>query len=116
MVKKNKKINQWLRLDFQPLIILGMLKRDFLLGTNFVLGANASGAQLQVLRLAFDSNGSGMNIRIEAPVSMSFRMAYVMSVSRYFPTNFTLQGNNSLLNLSLAICKLPCNNIPYFRV
>jgi hypothetical protein len=50
----------------------------------FVLGAQASGAKVEVLHLAVNWDGGGVNVGRPVPVGMAFGMADIMTVLRYF--------------------------------
>ena len=50
----------------------------------FILGAEAPGAQVKVLRPAIDKNAGGMDISYPAPVGMAFGVADIMTILRYF--------------------------------
>jgi len=50
----------------------------------FILGTQAPGAQVKVLRLAIDKNSGGMDIGGPTPVGMAFGVADIMTVLRYF--------------------------------
>jgi hypothetical protein len=52
--------------------------------SRFILGTQASGAQVKVFLLPVDKNGGGMNIGSPAPVGMAFGVAYVMTELRDF--------------------------------
>jgi hypothetical protein len=67
-----------------------------LFGFGLIMGAQASGAQVDLLHLAFDHDGSRMNIGSKGPVGMAFRMADILAEHRCFSANFTLQGKSSL--------------------
>jgi hypothetical protein len=57
-----------------------------------------------------------MDIGIELPVGVAFRMTDIFTEHRCFSAYIALQDKYSfdLLYLDYEYCKLPCNNIPYF--
>jgi hypothetical protein len=52
--------------------------------SRFVLGAQASGAEVKVFRFAVDDDARRMDIRRPAPVGMAFGMADIGTVLRSF--------------------------------
>jgi hypothetical protein len=50
---------------------------------------------MEMLGLAINQNSCGMDIRIESPISMLFRMADVLTEHRCFSTDIALQGEYS---------------------
>ena len=66
-----------------------------LLDAGFVLGSDASGAEMQLFGLAVDCNGGRMHIGIKTAVGMLLRMTDVLAEHRALSTNITLQGKFS---------------------
>lgn len=69
------------------------------LAGGFVLGAEASGADVDFSGPSFYHNRSSLDIRQPASGGMLFRMAYTIPESRSFTANIALHRNFSFLNL-----------------
>jgi hypothetical protein len=67
------------------------------LAGSFVLGAEASGADVDFSGPSFYHNRSSVDIRQPAAVGMLFRMAYTMPEGRSFTANFALHRNFPVL-------------------
>jgi len=84
--------------DDRPLIFTHGKNRGDLqvaLGFDFILRTQASGAKVQLLWLAIDHDCCRMDIRIKPAIGMMFRMTYIFTEHRCFPTNITLQNRYS---------------------
>ena len=66
-----------------------------LFNSGFILIAQAAGAEVKLLRLAVNHDGSGMDIGRPAPVGMALGMADVRTVNGSFPANIALQFSMS---------------------
>ena len=67
----------------------------WLFGSNFILGSQAAGADLDLFHFAINHDGCCMDIGIEPPVGMAFGMANILTEHRCFTANFALQDRNS---------------------
>jgi hypothetical protein len=63
----------------------------------FILGAEAPGAQVKVLRLAIDEDGGGMDVSYPAPIGMAFGVADVLTELRGLAAYIALQFPGSPL-------------------
>ena len=63
-----------------------------LTGFNFVLGPDASGAEMELFGLSFHHYRRGMNVGFEATIGMPLRMADVLAERRCLSTDITFQG------------------------
>ena len=68
---------------------------ESLFSFNFVLRANAPGAQVHLLGFAVDHDRRRMDVGVKTAISMVFWMADVLTEHRCFSADFTLQGKNS---------------------
>ncbi len=59
----------------------------------FILGAEASGADVDFSFLSLYHNRSSLDIRQPAPEGMLFGVAYIMSELSFFTANFALHRN-----------------------
>ena len=71
------------------------MKVNRLLGSNFVLGSQTTGTNMDLLHFAINHDSRRMDIGIETPVGMAFRMADIFTEHRCFTANFALQDRNS---------------------
>ena len=67
------------------------------LAGGFILGAEASGADVDFSFPSFYHNRSSLNIRQPASQGMPFGVAYIMPGLRFFTANLTLHRNFSIL-------------------
>ena len=65
--------------------MLPSLKRRLNSFRYFIMGAQASGAQVKPFYLAVDGDSSWMNVGYPAPVGAAFGMAGIMTKLRCFP-------------------------------
>ncbi len=76
-----------------PTAVFNLGKRkDLLFGFYLVLGADTTGTKVKLLCFSINRNGGRVDVRVEAAVGMSFRMADVGTEHGYFSTNITFQG------------------------
>jgi hypothetical protein len=82
---------------YQPLISVSYGPwNGVLLGFNFVLGADTTGTNMELLRLSLHHDCGRVDVGFEAAVGMSFGMADIFTEHRCFTTNITLQSVYSL--------------------
>jgi len=62
-----------------------------LTGFDFILGAYASGAQMQLFEFTVHHNRCRMYIRDKPPIGMPFGVANILAKNGSFPTNIALQ-------------------------
>jgi hypothetical protein len=61
-----------------------MMRMKVLFGFNFVLSAQTSGAEIELLKLAVNHNRSRMDIGVKPAIGMPFGMADILTKHRAF--------------------------------